>query len=124
MDATFVGAVVLTGIVVVFIALILLVLYFSIQGKILSKSLYDSNDVKKNLKPTENKTLDNIHQIVLPQTNSDEDEVVAVISAVIASLSVSDGKTYKVKSIKPVKSYSSSRPAWAMAGLRENTTPF
>ena len=71
MDATFVGAVVLTGIVVVFIALILLVLYFSIQGKILSKSLYDSNDVKKNLKPTENKTLDNIHQIVLPQTNSD-----------------------------------------------------
>jgi hypothetical protein len=50
--------------------------------------------------------------------------VVAVISAVIASLSVSDGKTYKVKSIKPVKSYSSSRPAWAMAGLRENTTPF
>ncbi|NLK70178.1 MAG: OadG family protein [Clostridiales bacterium] len=124
MDATFVGAVVLTGIVVVFIALILLVLYFSIQGKILSKSLYDSNDVKKKLKPTENKTLDNIHQIVLPQTNSDEDEVVAVISAVIASLSVSDGKTYKVKSIKPVKSYSSSRPAWAMAGLRENTTPF
>lgn len=124
MDATFVGAVVLTGIVVVFIALILLVLYFSIQGKILSKSLYDSNDVKKNLKPTENKTLDNIHQIVLPQTNSDEDEVVAVISAVIASLSASDGKTYKVKSIKPVKSYSSSRPAWAMAGLRENTTPF
>jgi Na+-transporting methylmalonyl-CoA/oxaloacetate decarboxylase gamma subunit len=50
MDATFVGAVVLTGIVVVFIALILLVLYFSIQGKILSKSLYDSNDVKKKFK--------------------------------------------------------------------------
>ena len=41
----------------------------------------------------------------LPQVDSDEDEVVAVISAVIASMSLNDGKTYKVKSIKPAKTF-------------------
>ena len=121
MDSTFVGAVVLTGLTVVFIALILLVVFFSLQGKVLSSRL---SDVDKAVSPTANKASSNVPQVSLNQASSDEDEVVAVISAVIASLSLSDGKTYKVKSIKPAKSYSAGKPAWSMAGLRENTTPF
>lgn len=121
MDPTFVGGVVLTGLAVIFLALVLLIVYFSIQGKLFSKRI---SDVEKVVSPTKNIASSNVQQASLPQINSDEDEVVAVISAVIASLSLSDGKTYKVKSIKPSKSYSSAKPAWSMAGLRENTTPF
>lgn len=122
MNYTDIISVVLTGLVVVFLALILLIVYFSIQGKLFSQK---TTNVKKNVPPAKSKSQNNVQAVTsLPQVDSDEDEVVAVISAAIASLSLNDGKTYKVKSIKPAKNISSVRSAWAMAGLHENTTPF
>ncbi|MDE5768730.1 MAG: OadG family protein [Oscillospiraceae bacterium] len=56
----------------------------------------------------------------------DDEEVIAVISAVVAMMSQQDGKTYKVKSVKAVpKNQSfSGRSAWAMDGRRQNVSPF
>lgn len=56
---------------------------------------------------------------------SDDDEVIAVISAVIAAMSAADGTTYKVRSVKPAASNSlGGRTAWAMDGRRNNVMPF
>jgi len=56
---------------------------------------------------------------------ADDDEVIAVISAVVAAMSAADGKTYKVRSVKPAVSSSlSGRTAWAMDGRRNNVMPF
>lgn len=54
----------------------------------------------------------------------DDDEVIAVISAVVAMMSEADGTTYKVKSVKPVQNGFSGRSAWAMDGRRNNVSPF
>jgi Na+-transporting methylmalonyl-CoA/oxaloacetate decarboxylase gamma subunit len=59
---------------------------------------------------------------VVPDT--DDDEVIAVISAVVAMMSEADGTTYKVKSVKPVQTGFNGRTAWAMDGRRNNVSPF
>ncbi len=57
---------------------------------------------------------------------ADDDEVIAVISAVVAMMSEQDGKTYRIKSV--AKSQHSNgfggRSAWAMDGRRQNVNPF
>ena len=53
----------------------------------------------------------------------DEDEVIAVISAVVAMMSEADGTTYRVKSVRPASGFSG-RSAWAMDGRRNNVSPF
>ena len=56
----------------------------------------------------------------------DDEEVIAVISAVVAMMSQQDGKNYKVKSVKAVKKNQgfNGRSAWAMDGRRQNVSPF
>ncbi len=54
----------------------------------------------------------------------DEDEVIAVISAVVAMMSEADGTVYKVRSVKPVGNGYAGRTAWAMDGRRQNVAPF
>lgn len=56
----------------------------------------------------------------------DDDEVIAVISAVVAMMSEQDGKVYKVKSVKAVRKNQGfgGRSAWAMDGRRQNVSPF
>ncbi len=57
---------------------------------------------------------------------SDEDEVIAVISAVVAMMSEQDGKNYRIKSVAKSQRNSgfSGRSAWAMDGRRQNVNPF
>lgn len=55
---------------------------------------------------------------------ADDDEVIAVISAVVAMMSEADGTVYKVKSVKPAQTGFSGRTAWAMDGRRNNVSPF
>lgn len=59
-----------------------------------------------------------------PAAAEDDDEVIAVISAVVAMMSEADGTVYKVKSVKPAGSGFSGRSAWAMDGRRQNVMPF
>ena len=56
--------------------------------------------------------------------DTDDDEVIAVISAVVAMMSAQDGTTYQVKSVKPVQNGFTGRTAWAMDGRRSNVSPF
>ena len=56
-------------------------------------------------------------------SNDSEDEIIAVISAAVASMGQADGKNYRVKSVKAVKNRPS-RSAWSLAGVQNDTMPF
>ena len=61
---------------------------------------------------------------VVPSQDDLGDDVIAVISAAIAAVMDEQGipeGSYTVKSIKRARE---ARPAWAMAGMQQNTRPF
>lgn len=124
MDMSYVIAVVITGLVVVFLGLVLLIAFISAIGAVFKKI-----DVKKaaaKTAATEEKTVEAPKAAVKPaaSANTDSDEVIAVISAAVAMMASADGTTYRIKSVKAASPNGSSRSAWAAAGLRETTNPF
>lgn len=125
-----IAAVVVTGLVVVFIALIILILFVWLFGKIFDAVKLRKKQNKVTPKPPapEGKSeipAPSVSGISEPEPVDDDGEIIAAISAVIAQISSEDGKQYKVKSIKPLSSKkSSSLNAWRLEGLRQNTNPF
>lgn len=115
--------VVLTGIVVVFAMLLLLILIIAVYGKIVS-SLTNRAENKRKAKESAKVEDTQVSPAKIPapvaNTNGISDEVVAVISAAVASMY---GSTDKVK-IKSIKKSSAARSAWANAGVLNNTRPF
>ena len=125
---TKVWAVVITGLVVVFLALVLLIVFVQIFGKIFSGI---ANKEKKGSKPDvipvpqvtvpENVT----RSVPEPVVSGDDDEVIAVISAAVAMMAARDGKKYAVRSINRTENKRrSAGSVWGAAGQRENTLPF
>lgn len=116
--------VVVTGLAVVFIALILLIIVVTLVGKFFESR----NNTKKNnlVKAEDNsaKTKPVVKANVVPQVeNGISDEVVAAITAAIACM-MSDGGEAKPFVIKSIKRTREARNVWNMAGLVENTRPF
>ncbi len=125
---TKVWAVVITGLVVVFLALVLLIVFVQIFGKVFSGI---ANKEKKGSKPDvipvpqvtvpENVT----RSVPEPEISGDDDEVIAVISAAVAMMAARDGKKYAVRSINRTENRRrSAGSVWGAAGQRENTLPF
>ena len=118
--------VVLTGFVVVFAVLILLIAIIKIYSTIVSKAQSaGKNKKKKEIIKTETApAATDVKQAAPAPAPSVQDgvseEVVAVISAAVATMYGSP-ETARIKSIK--KS-SGGRSAWANAGLLDNTRPF
>lgn len=126
MEWPYVFAVVITGLVVVFAALILLIIFISALGKLFEASA--NKKKSKELAEIKPEPVKAVSQPSAPQPEeiaeeTDDDEIIAVISAAVAMMAASENKTYRIKSVKAVKN-GSSRNAWAMAGIRENTNPF
>ena len=113
--------VVLTGFVVVFAMLILLIFIIKIYGAIIQKA----QDAGKKSKETETVAETPAPVVAAPvapaQADGVSDEVVAVISAAVATMYGSSEKA-RIKSIK--KSSDGGRSAWAKAGVLDNTRPF
>lgn len=131
-DWMFAFTVLVTGILVVFLVLFLLVLLIAVMGKIVSS--ISGQDT-----PSSGKTSSaapaaapkaaapapkaQVNPAVQSQDDLDGD-VIAVISAAIAAIMDEEGVpagSYTVKSIKRARE---ARPAWAMAGMQQNTRPF
>lgn len=121
MEMSYVWAVVITGLVVVFLGLVLLIAFISIVGKIFTA--IDKSKKNKNVEPPSKDTAVTAIDNGLADV-SDDTEVVAAITAAIAMMGIADNTTYKIKSIKAANNARSSRSAWAMAGLNESTSPF
>lgn len=123
MNLSYVFAVVITGLVVVFLGLVLLIAFISLIGW-LFKTM-DKN--KKAAKAADAPAPKSAPAAVSPaQTvqSADDDEVIAVISAAVAMMSAADGTSYRIKSVKAASNGVPARNAWASAGLRESTNPF
>ncbi|MGN0477191.1 MAG: OadG family transporter subunit [Ruminococcus sp.] len=112
----------LTGFVVVFAVLILLIVIISIYGKICYTAQNSAKEKKeKKEKAAKQEVPAPVKTAPAPTPVSGiSDEIVAVIAAAVDS-------TYgvgnaKIKSIK--KSPSVGRPVWGQAGVLDNTRPF
>lgn len=121
--------VLVTGILVVFLVLILLVLLIALMGKIVGgvgKQGPSAPSGKASPVPPATPKAVAPKAQVKPAAQQDDlgEEVIAVISAAIAAIMDEEGVpagSYTVKSIKRARE---ARPAWAMAGMQQNTRPF
>lgn len=117
-----VASVVITGIVVVFIGLVLLILLVSIYGKIFdvinSRAARKAEEAKKAAEAAKPEPIKAAAPVV---EDGIEEETVAVIMAAISAMSSAEGKKLVLKSVKTAKPQ---RPAWSTAGIIDNTRPF
>ena len=114
--------VVLTGFVVVFAMLILLIFIIKIYGSIIQKAQNAGKKSKEKKAETVAETPAPVvaTPVAPAQTDGVSDEVVAVISAAIPTMYGSSEKA-RIKSIK--KSSDGGRSAWAKSGVLDNTRP-
>ncbi len=115
--------VVLTGFVVVFAVLILLIFIIKIYGGIVTKAQQSGNKKKKVVEKQKAAPVSVTPVKAAPAPVAQDgvsEEVVAVISAAVATMYGSPEKAR----IKSIKKSSGGRSAWANAGLLDNTRPF
>ena len=110
----------ITGLVVVFGMLVLLVFVLFLFGLVFDKTPKKAKTVKEEKKPEPK-----VAPVVSPsktENNTQSDEIIAVIAAAVASM-------YEGSDVKPVirrivKNERRARPAWTSAGVFENTRSF
>ncbi len=127
MTKSFIAAMTVTGLSVVFLGLLILVVYLTLSGKIFVRLGIGRSKPKKTEKtaaPVPKPAASPKPAVPAAAAGEDEDEIAAVIAAVIAAMSAADGTAYAVRSIKPVRRAGSGRSAWAQAGMADLTAPF
>ncbi len=122
MDWTTAWGTVLTGLVVVFVALGLLILLLTIMGKVLGgtgKKPAPAKAAAPKAAPAPAKK----PAPVVTAADDIDGEIAAAITAALAVILAEEGsgKSYVVKSVKRVRS---GKGAWGQAGLAENVRPF
>ena len=111
--------VVLTGFVVVFAVLLSLILIIKIYSLIITKATQSGQSNKKVNKISNENPLP-VPTIPIQEQDGVSEEVVAVISAAVATMYGPQTKTR----IKSIKKSNTGRNAWANVGVIENTRPF
>lgn len=115
------GTVVISGLVIVFVALILLIIAVTILGRI-----FTAIQEKKKPAPVPEKKIEApapaapvVERTVVPE--EDDGEVIAVIAAAIAAISAETGEGLRIKSIRPTERRQGRRMnAWGSAAARES----
>ena len=123
MDWSYVGAVVISGLVIVFVALILLIAAVWIMGKIFTALKSGKSD--KGGKTIEAAPAPQPEKKAAPvsQDTEDESEIIAVIAAAVAAMSEEMGQPLRIRSIKRAGGASVGN-SWARAARSENTRSF
>ncbi len=126
LDSGTVSSVVITGVVVVFIGLILLIFFVFLYGRIFEainnkKSEKSKKILENKVSVASNQNNNNQSEPIPIIENGIDEEVIAVITAAIMAMSAKSGKKLALKSVKHAKPI---RPVWANAGIAENTRPF
>ncbi len=114
---------VVTGLVLVFAILAILIFLLMIMGKV-----FQSIDNKKK-KAAQEKIASApapvspvVQAEVYEEEDEDDDEIIAVISAAIAAYGEAEGKQYRISSVK--KREKTQRSGWSTAGISENMRGF
>lgn len=122
MEGSYVLAVVLTGLIVVFIALVVLIAFVWLMGKIFESINSSKSKKKDDGKKTEAAPVKAV-QPAAPAMEIEEgisDEIVAVIAAAVASMS----GNFAIKSVRKASPKTSRRSAWGTQGITESTRVF
>lgn len=111
-------ATVITGIIVVFLILAVLI------GLLYVISFFSNlgSKKKKETKPAAPAPVPAPAPVEVVEEDEDDAEIIAVISAAIAAYTAGDGKSYAIKKIK--RAEKQPRSNWGNAGVNENTRPF
>ncbi len=123
-----VGIITITGILVVFLILAILIFFFWLMGtifKAIDKSKAKKAEAAKAAAADAVKNAPAPTPVAVEEPEddyTDDDEIIAVISAAIAAYSGQDGKAYEIRSIK--RRDNRTRSAWSLAGIGDNTRPF
>lgn len=133
-----IGSTVVTGLVVVFMILAILVLFLWLFGKIF-KLINESGDRRARRKIEMNNNMKSFKLEASSQKPSppavpepaqpeateyeeeDDEEIIAVIAAAIAAFGEAEGKQYRIASIKRPKN---ARSGWSSAGIADNMRGF
>ena len=113
-----VGIITLTGILVVFFILAILIFLFWALGK--TFQTIDKNRAAKAEAAAPAPAPAPVEEIV--EEDDNDDEIMAVISAAIAAYAEEEGTSYTIRDVK--KRDKRARSAWSLAGIGENTRPF
>ena len=121
-----VGIITVTGILIVFFILAVLIFLFWLLG-----TIFKGVDGKKKAKAAAAKAAPvaaapapapaPVEEISGAEAVDDE-EIMAVISAAIAAYAEEEGTSYTIRNVK--RRDTRSRSAWSLAGIGENTRPF
>lgn len=118
-----VGIITITGILVVFLILAILIFFFWLMGTIF-KAVYASRAKKKAAAapaPAPAPVIAEPEAVEEEEEITDDDEIIAVISAAVAAYS--EGGSYTIKSVSR-HTDRRTRSAWSMAGLGKNMRQF
>lgn len=119
MEWGYVGAVVVSGLVIVFVALILLIFMVWLMGKIFAAVKGTARQPEAAVKSTVQAA-----PAIPAASGSDNDEVIAVIAAAVAAMAEESGTALQIKSITPLRRKKTGRSAWATAAAAESTRSF
>ena len=123
MEWSYVGAVVISGLAIVFAARIILIFLVWIMGKIFDKlSAKKSGGNAKKAPAAESSKPAPVNTTAAPAAD-DESEVIAVIAAAVAAMSEEYGTPLRIHSIKR-SAVSKRSNAWARAAAGESTRAF
>lgn len=121
-----IGSTVVTGIVIVFLILAILIFFLWAMGKIF-QGIENSKKKKKEqqsaqVAPTPVPVVQSVADTIDEEYEEDDDEIIAVISAAIAAYGEAEGKQYRICGVK--KREKSQRSGWSTAGIAENMRGF
>ena len=122
MEGSYVLAVVLTGLIVVFLCLVVLIAFVWLMGRIFESINSSKGKKKDDGKKTEAAPVKAV-QPAAPSMDIEEgisDEIVAVIAAAVASMS----GNFAIKSVRKTSPKTSRRSAWGTQGIAESTRVF
>lgn len=124
------GAVVITGLVIVFVALALLILAVWLMGRIFAALRPKSggetgggNSPAEARKTAAEKDTPETPSGV-PVPDEEEGEIIAVIAAAVAAMAAESGTPLRIKRITPAGGSQGRRNPWSAAAARENTSVF
>ncbi|MBR5371167.1 MAG: OadG family protein [Oscillospiraceae bacterium] len=135
MDGGQITAMTIVGLLVVFSALLILVLFLYGSGSVFKRAAgkpqkktapKQAQPPKKTAAPAAPKAPAKAPAAAAaPASAGEDEEVIAVIMAAISAMGEAEGKTYQLKSVKPVSDGAANpRRAWSQAGLISQTRPF
>lgn len=119
-----VGSTVVTGVVIVFLILAILIFFLWAMGKIF-QSIDNSKKKKEQVSAQAVAVPTPVAQSITEEVyeeDEDDDEIIAVISAAIAAYGEAEGKQYRICGVK--KREKSQRSGWSAAGIAENMRGF